>query len=144
VESAAAESSTATPEKVKKPPVDRNALPLVSVLNKADMREAIDLLKEDAELIEQEQLIAEARKDVKNKFVKLCLRNDIPEGLRYGSLSGTYVQMTSTKLDKGKLMLEAGVSAKQIADCYVDSKTYYRVDIIDDSKPRKQKPAEDE
>lgn len=141
--SAAAESATA-PVKEKKPPVDRNTLPLVSVLGKDDMRRAIEILKEDAELLEQEQLIAEARKDIKDEFVKLCLRNDIPEGLRYGSLSGTYVQMSSTKLDKGKLMLEASVTAKQIENCYVEGKSYYRVDIIDSTRPRKQKPAEDE
>lgn len=130
----------------KPAPVDRHSLPLVSILGRDDMRRAIEILKEDAEYMEQEQLVANARKEIKAEFVALCQRNDIPDGhgLRYGALSGIYKKMRARKLNKGRLMLEAGVTAKQLDACYDDGKEYYRVDIVDDTKPKKQKAAEDE
>src|SRR5689334_11894237 len=90
------------PEPIIKPkPRKADALPLISVMPRADMDRARELMQADVDYAEQVRAIAQIRDDIKNELATLAVRHNLP-GFRFATVCVYYGGMKKRGRFDGK------------------------------------------
>jgi len=127
-------------EPTERIPTKADAMPLVSVMERADMMRAIELMQDDVAYQEQQGAIAEARAAIKLEIVALAKKYSLP-GVRFGNICVYYNGLKDKRTLNAKLVA-VHLAVDVMADCYTFSKPYEDCKVVDLSKPRKQRGEE--
>lgn len=117
-------------------------LPLLSVMEQADMDRAKQLISDHLEYGEQAEAIKAAQDEGKKELVELICKYALP-GVRMGEVAVYYGGIKSKRtFNKGAAALY--MTAEQIESCCLPGKPYTDLRITDLSKPRKRRTGDDE
>jgi len=118
-------------------------LPLVSVLDEADFREAKSLLTECLEFQAAKEELDAAISAHKMRILEICRVYGLP-GLRFGQIAAPCRFGCSRKTFNKGLAVELGCDPDILAAAYKESKSWDECRIEDLTKPRKNRSSEEE
>lgn len=118
-------------------PLRADELPLISVMDRADMDRAQALMQDDCDYQEQIASINETRAAGKEELIALANKYNLP-GMRTGNLV-VYYGGKKTKRTLSKKLLAEFVDIDTIERCHTVSKPHEDIRIVDLSKPKKSK-----
>lgn len=138
-------STVATAHETK--PRRADEMPLVSTFERADMDAARQLIEDDIAYQEQESAIKATRAAIKSDLAVILDKYKAP-GTRFSDLVVYYNGMKSSNRFNGKkakqIMVEYGIPAIVIQECYALSAPSLDLKIVDLNKPKKARGADED
>lgn len=123
-------------------PAKSDSFPLVSVLARPDMDRVIEIMKDDTQLAEEIEGLLAARASMKKELAEIATRTEHP-GFTWGPFvayaRGMKTKRTFSASLAKTIMVEEGIHADRIEECYTESDPFPDVRIVDTSKPKKVK-----
>jgi len=116
-------------------------LPIASTFSRADMDEAIRLMTEDVEYVDQEAAIQAERKAGKARLEAIGRKYGVP-GLRHGLLETRFYTETRQTLDKGRFV-ELGGDIDVLNASYKAGKEFVKVKVTDTSRAKSRVDSEE-